>query len=170
MLKSSGLSVFALLAFAAIAAAKDNAHGNFKAGLSGDSEIPAVVTTGSGEVTVAVSSNQASLSITLDFSKLVGVAMSSGLYLGLPATTGGVIAPICGGTKPTCPAAATGTVTITLSASDVLAIPAQGLAAGDLASVLQALTNGAIYVNVITNKFPNGEIRGQLGRGNGSPD
>ena len=66
-----------------------------------------------------------------------------------------------------CPTTADGSVTITLSASDIAAIPAQGLAAGDVASVIQALANGAIYVNVVTTKFPNGEIRGQFGRGFG---
>lgn len=58
------------------------------------------------------------------------------------------VVPICVGAQPTIPTAANGTVTITLSASDVLAVP-------------------ALYLKVITNKFPNGEIGGQLGRGFG---
>jgi hypothetical protein len=116
-------------------------------------------------VTVAVSSDQTSLDVTLKFGKLLGVAQSASLYLGSPATTGGAVAALCGGSAPACPTAAEGTVTITLTASDVLAVKAQGLAAGDLASVIQALANGAIYVNVVTDKFTNGEIRGQLGRG-----
>jgi hypothetical protein len=56
---------------------------------------------------------------------------------------------------------------VTLAATDIAAIMAQGLTAGDIASVIQAIANGAVYVNVLTNKFPNGEIRGQLGRGFG---
>jgi hypothetical protein len=99
--------------------------------------------------------------------QLLGVAQSVSLYLGFPATSGGSVVPICGGAKPACPTTADGTVTITLSASDVLAVPEQGLAAGDIASVIQALENGAIYVNVVTTKFANGEIRGQFGRGFG---
>lgn len=118
-------------------------------------------------MTVAVSSDQTSLDVTLNFSQLIGVAQSVSLYLGLPATTGGPIALICGGSPSTCPTTADGIVTITLSASDVLAVPPQGLAAGDLTSVIQALANGAIYVNVVTTKFVNGELRGQLGRGFG---
>jgi hypothetical protein len=37
----------------------------------------------------------------------------------------------------------------------------------DLSSALQALTTGSIYINVVTNKFLNGEIRGQLRREHG---
>lgn len=156
-----------LIGTATFALAEDNEHGQFKAVLNGYNEVPSILSTGSGQLTLAVSSDEKSLSITLKFTKLLGVAQSAGLYLGLPNTTGGLIAPICGGTKPTCPTAADGTVTVTITAADVAAIAAQGLAAGDLASVTQAVANGAVYVNVFTNKFTNGEIRGQLGRGFG---
>ena len=165
ILKTSRFCLCVLLATATSALANDSGKGQFKADLTGYNEVPAVLTTASGQVTVAVSSDQKSLNVTLTFSKLLGVAQSASLYLGSPATSGGVIALLCGGTAPACPTTADGTVTITLSASEVLAITAQGLAAADLASVIQALANGAIYVNVVSNKFPNGEIRGQLGRG-----
>jgi hypothetical protein len=154
-----------LIATAASSVAGDHSAGQFKARLNGYNEVPSIVSPGSGQVTLSVSSDQKSLSVTLNFTQLAGVAQSAGLYLGLPATTGGLIAPICGGTKATCPTTAAGTVTVTLAAADIAAITAQGLAAGDLASVIQAIANGAVYVNVLTNKFPNSEIRGQLGRG-----
>ena len=166
MLKTSLLRLCLLVATTTFALA-ENGQGQFKANLTGYSEVPAVLTPGSGQITVTVSSDEKSINITLNFTKLAGVAQSAGLYLGLPATTGGLIAPICGGTKPACPTTADGTVTATLSATDVAAIAAQGLAAGDLASVIQALSNGAVYVNVLTNKFTTGEVRGQLVRGFG---
>jgi len=165
MHKISALCLGACLASAAPAVPNAHGNGQFKSALSGYSETPIVLTTGTGKITVAVSSDKTSLDITLTFSKLVGVAQSASLFLGGPGSTGGAIAPICGGTKPACPTAADGTVTVTLSASDIAAVPAQGLAAGDLASVITALTHGAIYANVITTKFPNGEIRGQVERG-----
>lgn len=168
MFKTNRLCLCILLATATLALADGPGNGQFsgqfKADLTGYNEVPAVVTTGSGQVMVAVSSDQTSLNVTLNFSKLWGEAQSASLYLGSPGTTGGVVAVICGGASA-CPTTADGTVTIMLSASDVLAVTAQGLAAGDLASVIQALTNGAIYVNVVTSKFANGEVRGQLGRG-----
>lgn len=167
MLKLNRLYVCVFLATATLAFAKDHGSGQFKAVLTGYSEVPAVLTTGSGQLTIAVSSDQKSLNVTLNFSNLAGVAQTAGFYLGLPGTVGGAVAPICGGTKPACPTAADGGVTVSLAASDILAIPAQGLAAADLTAALHALSNGAIYVNVLTDKFPNGEIRGQLGRGFG---
>lgn len=168
MLKTILFCLCVLLATATLALAGDHpSNGQFKADLTGYNEVPAVLTTGSGQVTVVVSSDQTSLNVTLNFSKLLGVAQSASLYLASPATTGGAVALICGGTAPACPTTADGTATIALSASDILAIPAQGLAAGDVSSVIQALANGAIYVNVVTTKFPNGEIRGQFGRGFG---
>jgi len=142
-----------------------HAAGQLKASLNGASEVPLVLTTGSGQANASVSSDQKSISLTLKFSNLVGVAKSASLYLGLPLTVGGPVAPICGGTMPACPTTASGSVTATIQASDIAAIAAQGLAAGDLATVLTSLMHGELYVNVITDKFPNGEIRGQLGRG-----
>ena len=137
----------------------------FRAVLDGNSEVPLVVTTGSGQVTASVSSDQKAISVTLNFAKLAGVAKSASIYLGLPGTIGGAVAPICGGTMPACPSTADGSVTATVQASDVTAINTQGLAAGDLASVITALNAGHLYVNVVTDKFSNGEIRGQLAHG-----
>jgi hypothetical protein len=61
-------------------------------------------------------------------------------------------------------------VTGTIVSSDILAVPAQGIAAGDLASVLKAMRAGLTYANVHTTNFPNGEIRGQIGGGGGGGD
>jgi len=166
MFKNTSLKICILLfATAAVPRADNHGSGQFKSVLTGFGEIPAVLTTASGQLTLAVSSDQKSLNVTLHFTKLEGVAQSASLFLGVPGTTGGTIGPVCGGTKPACPTTADGSVTASVTAADVSAIAAQGLAAGDLASVIKAIENGAVYVNLNTNKFPNGEIRGQLGRG-----
>jgi hypothetical protein len=73
-----------------------------------------------------------------------------------------VAAFLCGGGgKPACPPAG-GTITGTITAADVVAIPTQNLAAGDLASLMKAIRAGVAYVNVHTTNFPSGEIRGQI--------
>jgi hypothetical protein len=43
-----------------------------------------------------------------------------------------------------------------------MAIPEQGVEAGDLAGVIRAIRSGVTYANVHTVNFPTGEIRGQL--------
>jgi hypothetical protein len=142
--------------------------GQFKASLSGYQEIPTLSTASSGDVTVMLSADQKTLTVTLTFTKLEGVAQSAGLYFGAAATTGNIVAHICGAPKPACPATADGTVTTTIVAADVVAVTGQGIAAGDLAALIRAMENGVVYANVITSKYAFGEIRGQLDRGFGS--
>ena len=86
-------------------------QGNYKADLSGYDEVPAMSTSGSGDITVQISADQKSLDVTLAFTNLEGVASAAHLYFGMPATTGGVVANLCGSPKPACPTTANGTVT-----------------------------------------------------------
>lgn len=66
-----------------------------------------------------------------------------------------------GGGRPACPPRA-GTVEGTITAANVLAIQAQDLAVGDLASIIAAIRDGATYANVHSSRRPGGEIRGQI--------
>jgi hypothetical protein len=83
------------------------------------------------------------------------------------------VADLCGGDKPACPTdPAAGTVTGTITAANVKAVEAQGLAAGDFAALVRAIKHEATYVNVHTTEpagFGSGEIRGQIER-NGDDD
>ena len=68
----------------------------------------------------------------------------------------------CGtGGKPACPASP-GFVSGVVTSTDVVAVAAQGIAAGDFAKVIRAMRKGDAYVNVHTGVFPGGEIRGQI--------
>jgi hypothetical protein len=66
---------------------------------------------------------------------------------------------------PTCPSPS-GTVTGSITPAKVLALAGQGFPGGEAGfeALLAALGSGAIYANVHTDRFPPGEIRGQLGR------
>jgi len=61
---------------------------------------------------------------------------------------------------PACPAS--GKVTGTVTATDVIGPAAQGIAPGEFAEALRALRAGMTYANVHSTKFPGGEIRGQI--------
>ena len=49
-----------------------------------------------------------------------------------------------------------------ITAEDILAIPDQGLEAGDLEGTLTIMRRGLAYVNVHSTAIPRGEIRGQV--------
>jgi hypothetical protein len=150
----------------AIAARKDHGHsGNqFTAKLIGHNETPAVHTAGRGTLTLTVNSNN-TLSYTLTYSGLNTAAAMAHVHFGQPDVAGGISFFLCGGAKPACPAGTTTTATVTgtVAPSDVLAIPTQGLAAGDLAAIVAEIRAGFGYANVHTTSSPAGEIRGQLG-------
>ena len=151
------------------------AHGgsdrkSFKAQLNGFQEVPAISSTASGSLKLSINSTNSQIAYTLTYTALQGgAAMAAHIHLGQPGVSGGVAAFLCGGGgKPACPAAG-GTVSGTIVAADVLALPTQGLAAGDLAAFLRAVRAGVTYVNVHSMTFASGEIRGQL-KANGNKD
>jgi hypothetical protein len=134
---------------------------SFGARLRGYEETPASINS-NGTGTFTATPTASGFTYTLTYSGLSSNALFAHIHFGQRATSGGVAIFLCGGGgKPACPVAG-GTVTGTISASDVVAIPAQGLAAGDLASVVRAIKAGFAYVNVHTTNFPTGEIRGQI--------
>ncbi len=153
---SAGL--WAAIAFPALGAPASN---NFDARLDGFHEVPAVSTTGSGSFSAKTSVDDTEITFELSYSGLEGVAAAAHIHLGQPGVNGGIIVHLCGsGGKPACPAS--GTVTGTIVAADVVGPAAQGIAPGEFDELLRALREGATYTNVHTNLFPNGEIRGEI--------
>jgi hypothetical protein len=159
VLSISAIAVATLLVFTVIVPASPGAR-LFTATLSGFNEVPSIVSGGIGWATVRISEDGKSISYELVYYGLADVSMAH-IHIGKDGHVGGVAVWLCGGPKPACPSSH-GRVTGTLSASDVQAIAGQGLSAGDLDSVIEAIRAGAAYVNVHTARFPTGEIRGQL--------
>jgi len=160
--------VVVLYALSASAMANGDNDRSFSARLKGYEETPAINSAGTGQFSTSLNSNGTSLTYRLSYSGLGSAASVAHIHFGQRAAAGGFVAFLCGGgNKPTCPAS--GAVTGTIVASDILAVPAQGIAAGDLASVLKAMRAGVAYVNVHTAVFPSGEVRGQIS-GNGDDD
>jgi hypothetical protein len=164
-------AVLLLLVMALSASALANGDGNhsFGARLKGYEETPAINSTGTGQFSASVNSSGTSITYKLSYSGLSSAASMAHIHFGQRGVAGGVVAFLCGGgNKPACPAS--GTVTGTIVSSDIIPVPVQGIAAGDLAGVLKAMRAGLTYANVHTTNFSNGEIRGQIGGGDDDDD
>lgn len=107
------------------------------------------------------------ITFTLDYADLTGPPLAAHIHVGQQGVNGGVSVFFCGAgsSKPLCPAGNSGTVTGTIAASDVVGPVGQGFVAGDIVPVIAALRAGFTYANMHTVKFPAGEIRGQVLRG-----
>jgi len=163
MLKVSALSLMA----AALLSSGAFAAGQVKATLSGFEEVPALSSPGSGEFSAQVSAD--AIDYTLSYSGLASGVLFAHIHFGQMGVNGGVSVFLCSNAPapvptPTCPIT-DGTVSGTIEADDVIGPDGQGIMAGGLDELLDAVDAGVTYVNVHTNDFPGGEIRGQIGRG-----
>jgi hypothetical protein len=157
-------SIVAAAALATLILAPGIAHAQkFSAKLSGFDETPSILSNGTG--TLALTLGSTTLTYTLTYSGLSTDAHFSHIHFAKSRDPGAVIVFLCGGGgKPACPPGG-GTVTGTITAADVLGVPAQGVPAGDFAALGEAFNADAAYANVHTTNFPAGEIRGQIRRG-----
>jgi len=164
----TGLVALAILTVGALGTAyaknENSDRKDVKATLSGFAETPSISTTGTGRLRLQIDSTNSTISYDLTYSGLQGGnAAAAHLHLGQSGVAGGIIADLCGGAKPACPAATSGTVTGTITAANVVGPVAQGISGpADWAEVLRAIRAGVVYANVHTPGYPNGEIRGQL--------
>jgi CHRD domain-containing protein len=131
-------------------------------------EVPALSTPGGGQFTATISADESEITYELHYFNLRGHVTQSHIHLGQRGVNGGITIFLCSnlGNGPvgtqTCPASPA-TITGTIHASDVTAgAAAQGLAAGQLPSILRAIRAGVAYANLHTDLFPGGEIRGQI--------
>lgn len=163
LLLVGSLALLGVALVVAVAPAHEKRGSGLRASLTGFSEVPATSTTGHGDFKAKIKNG--SIAFTLRYQDLEGSASAAHIHFGQRDVNGGVAAFLCGGGgKPACPPS--GTVTGIISASDVIGPADQGIAAGELDELLRAMKHGVTYANVHTDKFPDGEIRGQIG-GNG---
>ncbi|MEA2559992.1 MAG: hypothetical protein QOH06_1496 [Acidobacteriota bacterium] len=172
-----GLQVLALVAVVMAIALPTWAQGGGAAStrLRGIEEVPAISTPGDGRFTATINGQGTGLSsYQLSYSNLQGTVTQAHIHFGQKGVNGGIVIFLCSnlGNGPAgtqaCPPSP-GSVSGAVTAEDVVAAAAaQGIAPGELGEVLRALRNGVTYVNVHSNLFPSGEIRGQLRFGRGS--
>jgi len=162
---------------------------NLRADLTGFQEvhgpdlgIGAIFSTGSGRIALKIDKRDREIKYELSFdfpdasaTPVVGAQFvnQAHLHFGQEHTTGGITvwlcqsadnpAPASASDTPMCPSPS-GKVTGTILPQHVIGLPAQGLPGGEdgFDAILKALRDEAIYANVHTDRFPPGEIRGQL--------
>jgi hypothetical protein len=167
-MKSLSIPVMVILLAAATAAGADAAKGRqVRADLESIQEVPAVSTAAHGSFRGTISNDGEELSFELGYEDLQGDVAQAHLHLGQKSVNGGIAIYLCtnlgngpAGT-PACPPAPA-EISGTLSAIDVIGPAGQGIDLGEWAEIVQAIRDGVVYVNVHTDLFPGGEIRGQL--------
>jgi hypothetical protein len=161
-MKKLALLVLVVLAFSVATVASDDDVIVLTASLRGAHEVPAINSDGTATFR-AVIHEDGSITFTETFKNLTSNLIFSHIHFGEIHVAGGVMIFLCGGdAQPACPAATSGTFSGTITTANVVGPAAQGITAGDLASALRAIRQGAGYVNIHTTKFPGGEIRGQV--------
>jgi CHRD domain len=111
--------------------------------LSGDQEVPPVVTAGTGTGILSVNLATREISGTVTFAQLSTVTTEGHVHSGAEGVNGPIIITLTGGLGVTA-----GTMTLPAT----ILTPAQ----------LNALRNDNLYLNIHTTTNPNGEIRGQI--------
>jgi len=167
------LAACAVLGFTISAASADaSSDTHLFARLSGFNETgPPILSNGTATLTARINPDN-SISYRETFSGLSAPVTQSHFHFAPRGVGGGVFLFLCTNltppagvpTPPACPAAG-GTVTGTLTAANVIGLPAQNLTAGDFAGALRIIRSGSAYVNIHTTAFPQGEIRGQVNVG-----
>jgi CHRD domain len=155
----AALTLLLALVSAPMLSASNESH---KAKLLGFEEVPAISSTGTGELRLKINEDNQIIEYELSYENLEGTTTNAAhIHLGQTSVNGGVVAFLCGGGKPPC-TPTSGAFTGTIGVADILAVPAQGIAAGEFGEVVRAIRAGHVYANVHTNKHPGGEIRGQI--------
>ena len=137
--------------------------------LSGYQEDPATIsTTGAGSVRLRVDPGAQTIRYTVRWANLEGTVTQSHIHFGGRHQSGGISAFLCSnlGNGPAgtqaCPTTNPAEIWGTLRAADVVGPVPQGITAGEIDELLQAIAADTTYVNVHTTLYPSGEIRSQL--------
>lgn len=167
MTKSRFPLLLAILA-CLVAALPATAQTQFGTRLRAFDEVPALSTPGAGRFTATFDEDSRELTYELEYRNLEGTVTQAHIHFGAPWTAGGIVLFLCSNLgngpagTPACPSDPA-TVTGTVGPADVTGGALnQGIAPGEMFSVLRALRAGLGYVNVHSTTWPGGEIRGQL--------
>ena len=143
------IALAALVAAPSMVFAVDPTQPAYGGPLSGAQEVPAVVTTGTGQGTAVISADGSTITYIVTYSGLSGTVNAAHIHTGAAGVAGGVILPLTAGPSPM-----VGTLTAAnFAASGSVTTFAQAVA---------AIRAGTTYFNLHTTADPGGEIRGQI--------
>jgi len=156
------------------------------AALDGFGQVPPNITEGTATLKLRIN-HDGTITYKLSYSNLTGAGavLFTDVHFGQEQNTGGILFFMCSnvptapsqGVPPTAPGvpgmvnvpmdtqtcpAGNGTLTGTIKPADIVGAPVQGIAAGDLAEVVEALGSGLTYGQIHTALFTAGEVRGQI--------
>jgi hypothetical protein len=131
-------------------------HGVFKAKLAGKEEVPAVMTKAAGEADFKLSKDGKEITYVLKV-KNIENAKAAHIHAGKTGQEGGPVVGLFAGPKKE--GKFSGVLTKGTITDKDLVGPLAGKTIGDLVELIKS---GGAYVNVHTDKYPNGEVRGQV--------
>lgn len=153
-MKKLSLVVF-LLAFCLVSVGIA-AEKSFKASLSGGDVVPAVKTEAKGDAEFKLSGDGSKMSFKIDVKSLEN-ATSAHIHQGKKGQSGPPVVMLFTGPKKA------GKFSGTLAKGDITAADLKGSLAGKkLDAFADMLKSGDYYVNVHSDKYPDGELRGQI--------
>lgn len=162
--------LFMMIALISASMATAQDEGEFAiAELDSFQSVPAIVSPAEGEFFGLIDPDSTELIYVLVYDNTRGAVSQIHIHVGQAGVSGGVGVFLCSnlgngpeGTQP-CPEF-TGELFGTLTVDDVVGPVAQGVGTGAFGfkRFLKALRNGAGYINVHTDQYPGGELRGQI--------
>lgn len=169
------LVVFAALVPAAVLAAPEQVTeeqtvvgGTVTARLRGFDEVPAVASSGGGRFAAEINDEGTEIDWELSYFNLNGHISQAHIHFAQRGVNGGIVVFLCSNLgngpagTPACPESP-GEVSGTATFANVGGgANAQGIGPLELPALLRAIRTGIAYVNVHSDLFPGGEIRGQL--------
>ena len=165
------LSVCAIVAGTLMISTSDaDAHGKkrvFRSHLGGHAEVPAVVTPGHGHLWMKVDKEERTIEYKLRYGGIATAVTQVHIHLGQPGVNGGASVFLCDSdttpdpTDLAPPCGLEGAEGV-ISADNVIGPIEQGIGPGEIGKLAHAMRHKVTYVNVHTEAFPSGEIRGRI--------
>jgi hypothetical protein len=162
---AAAVAIVSIVSVVATTALAGNGGRNFEVELTGFEEVPAVSTVASGEFEARINRSEQRVDYRLSYEDLEAPVLFAHIHIGQKGVNGGVTVFLCGGGTKPAPCPQSGTVEDSFGPSDVTSSPgatAQGIAAGEFDELIRAMRAGVTYANVHSQKFPGGEVRGQI--------